>query len=70
MSKEYEYRKYAASLLELAMRAASTVDQTRLLLISEAWLHLADKISVLAPRRKPADQFVREVVGEDRRETG
>jgi len=69
MSKEYEYRKYAASLLELAMRAASRVDKTRLVLMSEAWLHLANKISVLAPRRKPADRLVREVVGEERPET-
>jgi len=69
MSKEYEYRKYAASLLELAMRAASKVDKTRLLLMSDAWLHLADKISVLAPRRQPAEWLIREVVGEDKRET-
>jgi hypothetical protein len=45
------------------------VDKTRLLLMSEAWLHLADKISVLAPRRKPAERLVQEVIGEDRWET-
>ena len=44
MAKEDEYRKHAASLLDLAARAANNQDKGRLLLISEAWLNLVDRL--------------------------
>jgi hypothetical protein len=64
MAKEDEYRKHAASLLDLAARAASNQDKGRLLLISEAWLNLADKVSRLAGRRKTTERLVREMFRE------
>jgi hypothetical protein len=60
MEKEDEYRRHAASLLELATRAADTKDKGRLLLISEAWLELADKISRMARTRSTTEGLVRE----------
>jgi hypothetical protein len=43
-SLEFEYRRLAAVCLGLAKRAASVADKTRLLLIAEAWLDLADRV--------------------------
>jgi hypothetical protein len=45
MSLEFEYRRLAAACLELAKRAAVLADKTRLLLIAEAWLSLADRVA-------------------------
>ena len=64
MTKEDEYRKYAASLFALAARAANNQDKSRLLLISEAWLNLADKVSRLAGPRKTTERLVREMFRE------
>jgi hypothetical protein len=44
MSKQDDYRAYAAELLDLASRAASTSDKGRLLAVAEAWLDLADRV--------------------------
>jgi hypothetical protein len=44
MSLEFEYRRLAAACLDLAKRAAPA-DKTRLLLIAEAWLNLADRVA-------------------------
>jgi hypothetical protein len=66
MDKVEEYRKHAASLLDLATRAAGGKDKGRLLIMSEAWLNLADKVSRSAGRRKAAERLVREVFGENR----
>ncbi len=68
MTKEAEYRNHAASLLDLATRAANNNDKGRLLLISEAWLNLADKVSRLAGRRHATERLFRETFSEDRRE--
>ena len=43
MSKITEYRRSAASLLDLAQRTNSPVDKNRLLVMVEAWLDLADR---------------------------
>jgi hypothetical protein len=43
MSKEDDYRKNAAEAVELANRAASTGDKSRLLALAERWLDLADR---------------------------
>jgi hypothetical protein len=64
MGKEHEYRNHAASLLDLATRAANNDDKGRLLAISEAWLNLADKLSRLAKRRKATERLGREVFSE------
>ena len=66
MSKEAEYRKNAASLLDLAKRANNNHDRTRLLVISQAWLKLADKLSRLAGRRKTTERLFRQTLGENR----
>jgi hypothetical protein len=60
MGKEDEYRKHAADLLDLAARAANNDDKGCLLLISQAWLDLADKVSRLTGRRKATEQLVRQ----------
>jgi hypothetical protein len=44
MSKENEYRNYAAKTMDLAQRASSTADKGRLLVMAEAWLALADRV--------------------------
>jgi hypothetical protein len=66
MSKEAEYRKNAASLLDLAKRANNSHDRTRLLTILEAWLKLADKLARLAQRRKTTERLFRQILGENR----
>jgi hypothetical protein len=45
MSLEFEYRRLAATCLDLSQRAAAPADKTRLLLIAEAWLELADRVT-------------------------
>jgi hypothetical protein len=66
MSKQEEYRKHAAALLDLAKRASNDHDKKRLLVISEAWLNLADKLSRLAGRRKATERLFCEIFSEDR----
>jgi hypothetical protein len=60
MDKVDEYRRYATYLFELATRAKSD-DKRRLLVMSQAWLYLADKLSRLAGRQKTTERLVREV---------
>jgi hypothetical protein len=43
MSKADEYRRSAASLLDLAQRADGLTDKNRLLRMAEAWLDLAHR---------------------------
>lgn len=45
MSLEFEYRRLAAACVDLAKRAAMLGDKSRLLLIAEAWLNLADRVA-------------------------
>jgi hypothetical protein len=45
MSSESEYRRWAAASLDLGKRAAELTDRTRLFVIAEAWLDLADRVS-------------------------
>jgi hypothetical protein len=49
MTKEDDYRKNAAEMVDLAHRAASRRDKARLL--PEAWLNLADRAHRSAGRR-------------------
>jgi hypothetical protein len=69
VTKEDEYRKHAAALLDLATRAANNADKARLLLISEPWLNLADKIARLAGRHKTTERLVQQMFSEHRSET-
>jgi hypothetical protein len=66
MSKEDEYRRHAAALLDLAKRARSNHDKRRLLVISEAWLNLADKLARMAGRRKATEQLFRQIFSDGR----
>ena len=43
VSKQDDYRRYAAETVDLATRASSTADKRRLLAMAEAWLDLADR---------------------------
>lgn len=53
MSIEDRYRTYAAYSLELATKQAESADKSRLLLIAEAWLDLADRMARhLKPRAR------------------
>jgi hypothetical protein len=66
VTKEDEYRKHATALLDLAARAANNADKARLLLISESWLNLADKLARLARRRTTTEHLVRQMFSEHR----
>jgi hypothetical protein len=45
MSLQFEYRRLAATCLDLSKRAVALADKTRLLLVAEAWLELAERVS-------------------------
>ena len=45
MGLEEEYRKHAADSLDLANRQTTSADKSRLLLMAEAWLDMADRIA-------------------------
>jgi hypothetical protein len=53
VSKEENYRKKAAETVDLAVRAASSEDKSRLLALAEAWLNLADRAKRSARRKLP-----------------
>jgi len=46
-----EYRRSAASMLDLAQRADSVADKNRLLVMAEAWLDLAVRAAKLTRTR-------------------
>jgi hypothetical protein len=52
VSKEEDYRDFAAHCLDLAKRSIETGDKSRLLMMADAWLNLADKIARLLKRPK------------------
>ena len=43
VSKQDDYRRHAAEMVDLASRASSMADKRRLLAMAEAWLDLADR---------------------------
>jgi hypothetical protein len=45
MSLDFEYRRRAAACLDLAKRAAVLADKTGILLVAEAWLELAERVT-------------------------
>jgi hypothetical protein len=56
MSKIDEYRSFAAACLDLAKATANRIDKTRLLIMAEAWLDLADRAAALI--ESPLRRFV------------
>ena len=54
MTKEADYRANAANSIELANRAASMNDKSRLLELAEKWLDLADRAHKLRCRFSPS----------------
>jgi hypothetical protein len=50
MSKEAEYRGFAASCLHVASKTPDPAHKTRLLAMAEAWLDLADRAIRMATR--------------------
>jgi hypothetical protein len=53
MSKQDEYRQFAADALNMARNAADRDSKTRLLNRAEAWLNLADRTGHLTKKRQP-----------------
>ena len=47
MTKEREYRAYAAACVDLANKATNDYDRKHLLAMTEAWLGLADRVQRL-----------------------
>ena len=72
MSKEDEYRRNAGDTVDLARRAASTADKSRLLALAESWLNLADRAHRATTRhmRRAGDlhPLIRAKLSEDARE--
>jgi alkylation response protein AidB-like acyl-CoA dehydrogenase len=68
MSKEDEYRGFAASCLMFANASGNIADKARLLAMAEAWLDLAGRASRSAKehaRQIAEHPLVRKVLGED-----
>lgn len=51
MPKDDEYRDYALKSVELAKRANTVGDRSRLLVLAEAWLELAERTAKAARKR-------------------
>ncbi len=72
MGKVDDYRGFAATCLDLANGTTDCGDKTRLLIMAEAWLDLADRTAWLGkrPLRKLAEHpLVRRTLGPTRAET-
>jgi hypothetical protein len=53
MSKEAEYRAFAASCIQTAHTTRDTLDKARLVAMAEAWVKLAERADRLAERLVP-----------------
>ena len=53
MSKEAEYRAFAASCIQIARNTRDTADKARLVAMAEAWVQLAERANRLAERLVP-----------------
>ena len=51
MSKEQEYRGFAFTTLELAKKHPAGADKSRLLVLAEAWIDLAERVAKKARTR-------------------
>ena len=65
MTKEDEYRAYAAVCVDLANKATNDDDKKHLLAITEAWLGLADRVQrpVLEAEADSLDPALRAKLG-------
>jgi hypothetical protein len=66
VSRADEYRRSAALMLGLAQRRNDFADKTRLLVMAEAWLNLADRATSVAktrPRRAFEHPLIRRTLG-------
>jgi hypothetical protein len=71
MSKEEDYRGFAARCLDLAKSSHEAAEKSHLLAMAEAWLNLADKIARLVKRpgvRVGEHPAVRAALGPERRQ--
>jgi hypothetical protein len=71
MSNEDDYRRNAAESVELAHRASTTRDKSRLLSLAEKWLDLADRAQRLARHARGIREhpLVKDRFGRDQPET-
>lgn len=53
MSKEAEYRAFAASCIQIARNTRDTDDKARLVAMAEPWVKLAERADRLAERLVP-----------------
>jgi hypothetical protein len=53
MSKEAEYRAFAASCIQIAHNTPDTADKARLVAVADAWVKLAERTDRLAERLVP-----------------
>jgi hypothetical protein len=51
MSQQYDYRKSAAEMVDLAHRANTPADRAHLVALAERWLDLADSVAKRAKRQ-------------------
>jgi hypothetical protein len=69
MSKQQEYRQFAVEAAEIAVKANGGSDKTRLLLLAEAWLDLAERTACLPKRSRLGEHaLVQKIFGNDRLE--
>lgn len=70
MGLEEEYRKHAAVSLDLANRQTMAADKSRLLLMAEAWLDMADRLARRLKRRSTVEHpLVEQALGPDQPST-
>lgn len=50
MSSEKQYRRYAAASLDVSARGQNLADETRVLIVAEAWLDLAEQTTPIVER--------------------
>jgi hypothetical protein len=50
MSSEKQYRRFAAASLDLSERGLDLANKTRVLIVAEAWLDLAERTTPLVER--------------------
>lgn len=69
MGLEDEYRKHAADSLDMASRQSSAADKSRLLLMAEAWLDMAERIGKRLKKGAATVEhpLIEETLGPDRR---
>jgi hypothetical protein len=73
VTREDDYRRFAAQTMELASRTSDLKDKRHLLAMTEAWLNLADRIARLVKQPKASigeHPAVSARLGREQREAG